>query len=160
MMNKMMAVAAFALTAGNAAHARPDMANYKVPTLEQMRAFVDGSIRNIPYSEYEVPPNTSVADWTWNIRRMDELQGQGDFKAVSLPWRIDVNLPTGVHFVHPAAVAKWLAGALGRAFDSKYSETQFFVYVHNGDADYEAHLVPDWDLQGWSVAVIESRYVN
>jgi hypothetical protein len=51
-----------------------------------------------------------------------------------------------------AALAKWLAGALGRAFDSKYSETQFFVYVHNGDAD--------WKLDGGKFSKDEIRYLT
>jgi hypothetical protein len=55
-------------------------------------------------------------------------------------------------------VAEWLAGALGRAFDSEYCETQFFVNIHDGGVQtYEASLSPiqEWESGGpsWFVSV-------
>jgi hypothetical protein len=166
-MKTMMAVAACALVIGNAT-AAPDMAHYKIPTEGVIRTFVDGSMKNIPASEYEFPPGDRPGHvWTGHWTVTPEDQGQGEFKVVSGPWRIEISPPAGLHFVHPATIAKWLAGCLGRAFDSSNCETQFFVDVHDGGKTYEACLsptpegAPEGGGPSWDVMVterIEPRY--
>ena len=144
------------------AMAGPDMAHYKVPTLQAVTTFIDGCLRTVPRSEVERIPNSEHYAEQLNMTRYigyhTEEQGEGQFHTVSPPIHVELYPPLGYRFIHPAKIAEWLAGALGRAFDSKYCETQFFVNVSDGGVQtYEGSLVPrqEWEQGGpsWWVSV-------
>jgi hypothetical protein len=158
----LIAVTAFALAIGKAT-AGPDMAHYKVPTMEKVHAFVDSSMKNIPVSEYEFPPHSRRYQLDYDM----EYHSRGPSPR---PRRLRTS-QSALAYPDPSAnrcilFAKWLAGALGRAFDSKCCDTQFFVDVIDGDKSYEAYLSPilEWEPGGpsWNVTVTERnfRYLN